>query len=236
MYNLLQSEAIIFQGQFYWIYLQYAAVPGHTLLPDFFLDEYDEFIAQISHQKKKSASASIGGAAKEGGKVQAVFDKLSKHLSEELVGQAQAVYLFNVTGAGRFNKRALCFQMGILTALRRNRPDAETICTNPFCSFQRKLGRLCISFYDWKLSAKLVWLWIFLSLPDFLVTFLTPLCLRESHKIVFVRQWRHCVSICCLGKIMCLPFLLFLCLMFFSFLDLCLSITILFSGTYHALF
>jgi hypothetical protein len=76
-------------------------------LPDFFLDEYDEFVAKISHQNKKSPS--IGGAAKEGGKVQAVFDSLSKHLSEELVGQAQAVYLFNVTGAGRFNKRAFMF-------------------------------------------------------------------------------------------------------------------------------
>ena len=94
------------------MWLQYAAVPGHTLMPDFFLDDYDEHIAQISHQKKKSATPSIGGAAKEGGKVQAVFDSLSKHLSEELVGQAQAVYLFNVTGAGRFNKRAFMCSNG----------------------------------------------------------------------------------------------------------------------------
>jgi hypothetical protein len=74
---------------------QYACVPGATLLPDFFLDEFDDHVAAGKGAKKPAAaSASVGG----GGKVDQIFDRIGKHLSAELVGQAQAVYLFKVTG------------------------------------------------------------------------------------------------------------------------------------------
>lgn len=79
---------------------QYAFAPGSKLLPDFFLDEYDDFVDQLPLKSQSKATSTSPAAP--GGKVQDVFDRLSKHLTEELVGQAQAVYLFNVTGGGRF--------------------------------------------------------------------------------------------------------------------------------------
>jgi hypothetical protein len=79
---------------------QYAHTPGSPLLPDFFLDEYDEFVGSGGLSKSgkigKSSEASGAGA----GKVQEVFDRIGKHLNAELVGQAQALYQFNVSGAG----------------------------------------------------------------------------------------------------------------------------------------
>ena len=76
---------------------QYAHTPGSPLLPDFFLDEYDEFVEKGGLDKSGKIDPS---AVKSAGKVQEVFDRIGKHLNAELVGQAQAVYLFNVSGAG----------------------------------------------------------------------------------------------------------------------------------------
>ena len=79
---------------------QYAFAPGSKLLPDFFLDEYDDFVDTLPLKSQTKASAASSVAP--GGKVQEVFDRLGKHLNEEIVRQAQAVYLFKVTGGGRF--------------------------------------------------------------------------------------------------------------------------------------
>jgi len=73
--------------------LQYACVPGSTLLPDFFLDEYDDHAGSIG--AKKPAAAEKSGS----GKISELFGRIGKHLSPELVSQAQAVYQFNVSGA-----------------------------------------------------------------------------------------------------------------------------------------
>ncbi len=76
-------------------FAQYAAVPGTTeFLPDFFLDEFDDF------QTKKSGSAS-GGSGGSGGSVQKVFDNLSGLINEEMVGKIQAVYAFDIKGLRR---------------------------------------------------------------------------------------------------------------------------------------
>jgi len=69
---------------------QYACVPGAKLLPDFFLDEFDDFV--------DAPTLSVKSSGPKGGKVDAVFDRIRKHLSQELVGQTQAIYQFNVSG------------------------------------------------------------------------------------------------------------------------------------------
>ncbi len=71
----------------------YAAVPGTTeFMPDFFLDDFDEYIAK---QKKtiENTKASVGS-----GGVQQVFDQMKTALSPEIVAKIQAVYAFDITG------------------------------------------------------------------------------------------------------------------------------------------
>ena len=72
---------------------QYAAVPGSTeFLPDFFLDEFDDYNEkQKAIIEKQSTSAPKGGVAE-------VFDKISKVTSEEMVGKIKAVYAFDIKG------------------------------------------------------------------------------------------------------------------------------------------
>ena len=70
---------------------KYAAVPGTTeFLPDFFLDEFDDY---TNAQKKivENTKAPKGG-------VQQVFDKISTVINEEMVGKMKAVYCFDISG------------------------------------------------------------------------------------------------------------------------------------------
>ena len=69
------------------------------MLPDFFLDEYDE---HTGGQDVKKPAAAAAADKSGGGKIPALFDRIGKHLSAELVSQANAVYQFNVSGVASF--------------------------------------------------------------------------------------------------------------------------------------
>jgi len=88
---------------------QYLASPNtkeSDLLPDFFLDDFKESMHQdlvdrqtIDAQKKSdkpvaASSASSGGS---GGSIQAVFDKIQGHISEDVVKKTNAVFAFKIT-------------------------------------------------------------------------------------------------------------------------------------------
>ncbi len=60
-------------------------------------DEFDDFVDAPALSAKSSSS--------KGGKVDAVFDRIRKHLSQELVGQTQAIYQFNVSGGSYISVR-----------------------------------------------------------------------------------------------------------------------------------
>ena len=68
------------------------------MLPDFFLDEYDDHVGGLDAKKPAAAAADQSGS----GKIPALFDRIGKHLSAELVSQANAVYQFNVSGVETF--------------------------------------------------------------------------------------------------------------------------------------
>ena len=87
-HNLFQVRA-----NFIEIVPQYACVPGATLLPDFFLDEFDNHVIKPDETGKSGS-----------GKIPLLFDRIGKHLSAELVAQAKAVYQFNVSGGHGFAK------------------------------------------------------------------------------------------------------------------------------------
>jgi len=70
---------------------QYAAVPGTTeFMPDFFLDEFDEF-----YEGKRKAVDSQA-APKDG--VAGVFQKLNPLINDEMVSKIRAVYAFDIKG------------------------------------------------------------------------------------------------------------------------------------------
>ena len=70
---------------------QYAAVPGTTeFMPDFFLDEFDEF-----YEGKRKAVDSQA-APKDG--VAGVFEKLNPLINDEMVSKIRAVYAFDIKG------------------------------------------------------------------------------------------------------------------------------------------
>lgn len=83
----------------------YAAVPGTTeFMPDFFLDEFDDYQTKTSpeemlaNQKKTVTKA---------GQVQAIFDQLSGLINAELVAKIQAIYAFDIKGYFYFSTLAL---------------------------------------------------------------------------------------------------------------------------------
>ena len=70
---------------------QYAAVPGTTeFMPDFFLDDFDDF-----YEGKRKAVDSQA-APKEG--IAKVFEQMSGVVNEEMVGKINAVYAFDIKG------------------------------------------------------------------------------------------------------------------------------------------
>ena len=70
---------------------QYAAVPGTTeFMPDFFLDDFDDF-----YEGKRKAVDSQA-APKEG--IAKVFEQISSVVNEEMVGKIKAVYVFDIKG------------------------------------------------------------------------------------------------------------------------------------------
>merc|ERR1739848_371464 len=70
---------------------QYAAVPGTTeFMPDFFLDDFDDF-----YEGKRKAVDSQS-APKEG--IAAVFEQIGGVVNEEMVGKIKAVYAFDIKG------------------------------------------------------------------------------------------------------------------------------------------
>ena len=73
---------------------QYACVPGAKLMPDFFLDEFHEYVPEKKGTTHKENSG--GGAA--GAGVKAVFDKIGSKLNEDLVKKTNAVFAFDVQG------------------------------------------------------------------------------------------------------------------------------------------
>jgi len=92
---------------------QYACVPGQTeFMPDFFLDDFDEYVK--GHKEvfgkssqpamKEYASAPAGSIAADyfkqpsSGLVQPIFDQLSGLINEDLVKKMKAVYAFDISG------------------------------------------------------------------------------------------------------------------------------------------
>lgn len=80
----------------------YACVPGtKEFLPDFFLDEFDDFT-----EKQKKIVESQKPNVKAGG-VQEVFDKMSKVINEEMVTKMKAIYAFDIKGTQSYKKSGL---------------------------------------------------------------------------------------------------------------------------------
>lgn len=79
----------------------YAVDPSVSLMPDFFLDEFDSFSAK----KAASASKFVTGTQQQAaspeasGQVSQIFAKIEGFLSNEIVEKTKAVYSFEVTGA-----------------------------------------------------------------------------------------------------------------------------------------
>uniref|UniRef100_A0A3P8UEP0 Hydroxysteroid dehydrogenase-like protein 2 n=1 Tax=Amphiprion percula TaxID=161767 RepID=A0A3P8UEP0_AMPPE len=80
---------------------QYAIQPGHPLLPDFFLDEAPELLAQQMEQhgatpafKPPSSSATPAS----GGPIESTFDTIKGVINEDVVKATQAIYQFDLSG------------------------------------------------------------------------------------------------------------------------------------------
>ena len=97
---------------------QYACVPGQTeFMPDFFLDDFDEYVqgnkavfGKSSQPAMKAyaappAAAGSTGTGSAGGLVQPIFDQISSLINPELVNKMKTVYAFDISGeknAGNF--------------------------------------------------------------------------------------------------------------------------------------
>lgn len=89
----------------------YAVKPGHPLMPDFFLDSFDEYaLNQANQQELGGKPRFVDGkdtqvapkaspvASEDTGKIAGVFKQIEAVLGEEIVGKTKAVYEFEVTG------------------------------------------------------------------------------------------------------------------------------------------
>ncbi|XP_063613250.1 hydroxysteroid dehydrogenase-like protein 2 isoform X2 [Penaeus indicus] len=77
---------------------EYAIDPSSPLIPDFFLDDFDDFAAKQSIKLDPTGKLTQPKAAAEGGQVAQVFAKIEAFLSEDLVEKTRAVYAFEVSG------------------------------------------------------------------------------------------------------------------------------------------
>merc|ERR1712142_256181 len=88
----------------------YAVEPGHPLMPDFFLDSFDDFAATMAAQGASPRfvdgkdthvapkASPTAGADQDTGKIAGVFKEIEAVLGEEIVQKTKAVYEFEVTG------------------------------------------------------------------------------------------------------------------------------------------
>eukprot|EP00095_Tigriopus_kingsejongensis_P006461 maker-scaffold128_size327099-snap-gene-1.9 protein:Tk06461 transcript:maker-scaffold128_size327099-snap-gene-1.9-mRNA-1 annotation:"hydroxysteroid dehydrogenase-like protein 2-like" len=81
--------------------LKYSAVPGSDLLPDFFLDEFDDAASKMNSPRFVAGQdvGKAGSSAASSKSVQSVFDRIASKVNEELVQKTQAVYTFKVEGS-----------------------------------------------------------------------------------------------------------------------------------------
>lgn len=81
---------------------QYAVQPGHPLLPDFFLDEAPEVLAEQMEQHgatpafKPPSSSSATPAS--GGPIESTFDTIKGIINEDVVKATQGIYQFDLSG------------------------------------------------------------------------------------------------------------------------------------------
>jgi len=91
----------------------YAVEPGHPLMPDFFLDSFDEYALNMANQQELGGkprfvdgkdtqvapkASPVAEAAEGAGKIAGVFKQIEAVLGEEIVAKTKAVYEFEVTG------------------------------------------------------------------------------------------------------------------------------------------
>ncbi|XP_072309480.1 hydroxysteroid dehydrogenase-like protein 2 [Eucyclogobius newberryi] len=79
---------------------QYAVLPGHPLLPDFFLDETPESLVQ--KMEEHGATPAFKPASKApptgSGPIESTFDMIRASISEDVVKSTQGLYRFDLTG------------------------------------------------------------------------------------------------------------------------------------------
>ena len=88
------------------LYLSFNIKPvitGHSLLPDFFLDEISpkkiaKHLEQFGNTPRFSPDGKVNQEPQELGKVGRVFETVEAMLNEEIVQQMKAVYSFNLKG------------------------------------------------------------------------------------------------------------------------------------------
>ncbi|XP_077441805.1 hydroxysteroid dehydrogenase-like protein 2 [Vanacampus margaritifer] len=77
---------------------QYAVQPGHPLLPDFFLDQAPEALAQQMEQHGATPAFKPPPSSSPGGPIESTFEVIRGVLSEELVKSTKALYQFDLSG------------------------------------------------------------------------------------------------------------------------------------------
>lgn len=84
-------------------FASYAVDPNSALMPDFFLDEFDEFLVKKQAQDSGAKMRFVDGKDTQAqgsalGKVEQVFATIESFLNPDLVSKTKAVYAFEVTG------------------------------------------------------------------------------------------------------------------------------------------
>lgn len=81
----------------------YAVDPKAKLMPDFFLDEFDEGLSQkvLQNEPKPAAVKAQETGDSEESMVDRVFDTIQQMASEEVVKKVNSVFAFNITVAGK---------------------------------------------------------------------------------------------------------------------------------------
>lgn len=82
---------------------QYAVQPGHPLLPDFFLDEAPEALAQQMEQHGatpafKPPPSSASAVPPSSGPIESTFDVIRGVINEDVVKSTQGIYQFDLSG------------------------------------------------------------------------------------------------------------------------------------------